>query len=39
MNSRGKSETEALKANIEAQLNRLVTQLQDLEDLKEDLGI
>ncbi|KAJ5076955.1 protein lzic [Anaeramoeba ignava] len=37
MSSRGKQETEKLKKNIEDQLNRLLNQLQDLEELKEDL--
>lgn len=35
--SRGAGETEKLKANVEEQLSRLLTQLQDLEDNKEDL--
>ena len=33
---RGNTETLRLKANIEDQLNRLLTQLQDLEDNRED---
>ena len=33
---RGNSETLRLKSNIEDQLNRLLTQLQDLEDNRED---
>jgi hypothetical protein len=37
MASRGTGETEQLKKNIEEQLNRLLGQLQDCEDLKEDL--
>jgi ribosomal protein L1 len=32
---RGKFETEQLKENIKAQLNRLLTQLEDLEELKQ----
>lgn len=35
--SRGNEETKKLKANVEDQLNRLLTQLQDLEDLKDEL--
>ncbi|KAL6043586.1 SKA2 domain-containing protein, partial [Balamuthia mandrillaris] len=35
--SRGKLQTEKLKAKIEEQLNRLVTQLEDLEEMKTDL--
>ncbi|XP_014673110.1 PREDICTED: protein LZIC-like [Priapulus caudatus] len=37
MASRGKSETEKLKHNLEEQLDRLMAQLQDLEECKEDL--
>ena len=37
MASRGKEETEKLIENTRAQLSRLLTQLQDCEDLKEDL--
>lgn len=37
MASRGKSETEKLKKNLEEQLDRLVAQLADLEEVKEDL--
>lgn len=37
MASRGKSETEKLKHNLEEQLDRLVNQLSDLEECKEDL--
>ena len=33
---RGNAETLRLKANIEDQLDRLLTQLQDLEDMRED---
>jgi hypothetical protein len=36
--SRGKYETEQLKDNITAQLNRLLTQLEDLEELKDGEG-
>lgn len=35
--SRGKEETIKLRENIEEQLNRLLTQLKDLEDNKEEL--
>src|SRR3990167_696851 len=35
--SRGKQETENLIQNVESQLSRLLTQLQDCEDLKADL--
>ena len=35
--SRGQEETEKLIENSRAQLSRLLTQLQDCEDLKEDL--
>lgn len=31
----GSKETEKLRANIESQLNRLLAQLQDLDDLKD----
>ncbi|XP_072174462.1 protein LZIC-like [Diadema setosum] len=37
MASRGRSETEALKQNLEEQLERLVAQLADLEEAREDL--
>ena len=37
MGSRGKSETEKLQQNLEDQLDRLVNQLSDLEECKEDL--
>ncbi|XP_029196650.2 protein LZIC-like isoform X1 [Acropora millepora] len=37
MTSRGKSETQKLKQNLEEQLDRLVAQLADLEECKEDL--
>jgi hypothetical protein len=37
MASRGDSETVRLKQNIEDQLKRLLTQLQDLEDMQEEL--
>nr|XP_054768265.1 protein LZIC-like [Lytechinus pictus] len=37
MASRGRSETEALKQNLEEQLDRLVLQLGDLEESKDDL--
>ncbi|KAF2072666.1 hypothetical protein CYY_006026 [Polysphondylium violaceum] len=37
MASRGQNETSKLKSNIEEQLNRLLSQLQDLEELREDL--
>jgi len=36
--SRGQQETQQLKQNLQEQLNRLLTQLQDLEDNKADLG-
>jgi len=36
--SRGKQETDKLRENVEDQLNRLLNQLKDLEDSKEDLG-
>lgn len=35
MSTRGKHETDMLKANIDDQLNRLLTQLEDLEELKD----
>jgi uncharacterized membrane protein YgaE (UPF0421/DUF939 family) len=37
MASRGKDETVKLRANIQDQLNRLITQLQDLEELREEM--
>lgn len=37
MVSRGEAETVRLRANIEAQLNRLLTQMNDLEELREEL--
>ena len=37
MANRGQAETEKLRSNIEDQLNRLLSQLEDLEELKEDL--
>eukprot|EP00794_Sanderia_malayensis_P015294 gene15294-16871_t len=37
MASRGKSETNKLKSNLEEQLDRLVAQLADLEECREDL--
>jgi len=37
MASRGKSETEKLKHNLEEQLDRLLNQLKDLEECREDL--
>lgn len=37
MASRGKSETEKLQHNLEEQLDRLVNQLSDLEECREDL--
>ena len=37
MASRGKQETAQLKQNVEEQLNRLLTQLKDLEESKEEL--
>jgi hypothetical protein len=36
--NRGKQETEKLQKNIEDQLNRLLSQLEDLEELKADLA-
>eukprot|EP01117_Protostelium_nocturnum_P002657 TRINITY_DN1345_c0_g1_i1.p1 TRINITY_DN1345_c0_g1~~TRINITY_DN1345_c0_g1_i1.p1 ORF type:complete len:204 (-),score=91.67 TRINITY_DN1345_c0_g1_i1:46-621(-) len=36
MASRGSAETTKLQANIEEQLNRLLTQLKDIEEFKED---
>ncbi|KYR00391.1 leucine zipper and ICAT like protein [Tieghemostelium lacteum] len=38
MASRGQTETSKLKINIEEQLNRLLSQLQDLEELKEEIS-
>jgi len=38
MASRGASETAKLKENVEEQLSRLLNQLKDLEDNKEDLA-
>ncbi len=35
--SRGSNETDRMKANITAQLTRLLTQLSDLEEMKEEL--
>lgn len=35
--NRGKAETEKLRSNVEDQLNRLLSQLEDLEELKEEL--
>ncbi|PIK58320.1 hypothetical protein BSL78_04761 [Apostichopus japonicus] len=37
MASRGKSETDKLKQNLEEQLDRLVAQLADLEEVREDM--
>ena len=37
MTSRGSAETEQLKQNLNDQMERLVQQLQDLEECKEDL--
>eukprot|EP01035_Chromulina_nebulosa_P020622 gene20622-26739_t len=37
MSSRGSSETIKLKENIESQLNRLLTQLKDIEEMKDEL--
>eukprot|EP00616_Rhizochromulina_sp_CCMP1243_P017361 CAMPEP_0118984878 /NCGR_PEP_ID=MMETSP1173-20130426/38681_1 /TAXON_ID=1034831 /ORGANISM="Rhizochromulina marina cf, Strain CCMP1243" /LENGTH=161 /DNA_ID=CAMNT_0006935559 /DNA_START=15 /DNA_END=496 /DNA_ORIENTATION=- len=37
MSSRGDAETAALRSNVEGQLNRLLTQLQDLEDMRDEL--
>lgn len=37
MASRGKDETAKLRTNIQDQLNRLITQLQDLEELREEM--
>ncbi|OTF81169.1 LZIC-like protein, partial [Euroglyphus maynei] len=39
MNTRGQAETSQLRANLECQLDRLVAQLADLEDCKNDLDI
>lgn len=35
--SRGNAETAALQQNVEDQLNRLLSQLQDLEEMRADL--
>lgn len=35
--ARGDSETTQLRNNIQSQLNRLLTQLRDLEELKDDM--
>ncbi|XP_003384318.1 PREDICTED: protein LZIC-like [Amphimedon queenslandica] len=37
MSSRGRSETQKLKQNLEEQLDRLVAQLEDLEEAKDDM--
>ena len=37
MASRGQAESELLRSNVEDQLNRLLSQLEDLEELKDDL--
>jgi hypothetical protein len=37
MAGRGTSETAKLRENIEGQLNRLLTQLQDLEEMRDEL--
>jgi hypothetical protein len=37
MSNRGQAETAQLKSNVEDQLNRLLSQLEDLEELREDL--
>lgn len=37
MASKGVNETAKLRSNIEEQLNRLLAQLQDLEDLRADI--
>ena len=39
MASRGDLETTKLKANIEDQLNRLLTQLSDLEEMRDELDV
>lgn len=39
MSSRGQSETDKLKQNLEEQLDRLVAQLSDLEECRHDLKI
>ena len=39
MVSRGEWETNKLRANVEQQLNRLIVQLSDLEEFKEELVI
>lgn len=36
--TRGKYETELLRSNINDQLSRLLTQLEDLEELKEEFS-
>ena len=36
MATRGKRETEQLRGNISDQLNRLLTQVEDLEELKDE---
>jgi len=37
MASRGDAETQQLRHNVEDQLKRLITQLQDIEEMKEEL--
>eukprot|EP00002_Diphylleia_rotans_P011717 TRINITY_DN2307_c0_g1_i1.p1 TRINITY_DN2307_c0_g1~~TRINITY_DN2307_c0_g1_i1.p1 ORF type:complete len:194 (-),score=69.78 TRINITY_DN2307_c0_g1_i1:139-720(-) len=37
MSSRGKAETEKLRTNLQDQLNRLLAQLQDLEEMKSEM--
>jgi len=37
MANRGQAETEKLRSNVEDQLNRLLSQLEDLEELKDEL--
>ena len=37
MASHGSEETEKLKENLQEQLNRLLTQMSDLEELREEL--
>lgn len=39
MASRGEWETNKLRTNVEQQLNRLIVQLKDLEEFKEELVI
>ena len=39
MSSRGENETSSLRKNIEDQLNRLLTQLADLEEMKGELDV